>query len=170
MRLFIAIDIPEDHSKFLKELQSNLKKFRLTNEFHLTLKFLGDVEDPEKVIEALKKVKFNTFNLSYDSLGTFPDNARPRVVWIGFKDCEELMDLQKSISENLPEFADDYDYSPHLTLARVKHLSAEDMDFLKAWIEAQKVPEMSFKVDSFYLYKSVLKPEGPVYERLETFK
>jgi len=54
MRLFIAIDIPEEIKKYLGKLQekinTNLAKIRNVKKekIHLTLKFLGEVQ-PEKL-------------------------------------------------------------------------------------------------------------------------
>lgn len=78
MRAFIAIEIPEEINKVLKELQrkfEGLGKINFTKEpYHLTLKFLGDITEDRvsKIIIALGTIKIKPFELELTSLGVFP--------------------------------------------------------------------------------------------------
>ncbi|MBI2142509.1 RNA 2',3'-cyclic phosphodiesterase, partial [Candidatus Woesearchaeota archaeon] len=62
MRLFIAIDLPEEAKNELLRVQGLLPEAKLsrTKDFHITLKFLGEVtlQKAEWVKEKLRQVKF----------------------------------------------------------------------------------------------------------------
>ena len=76
-------------------------KIRLVNkgQIHLTLKFLGEVQPDkaEKVKEELKKIKFKPFSVYLDSTGVFPSESYIRVVWIGLKPENDILELQSNI-------------------------------------------------------------------------
>jgi len=77
MRLFIAIDL--DNESYFKEIQdkigSNGSKINFTKTFHLTLKFLGEVDESQvpKLKELLQKVKFESFKIKTTKIGVFPN-------------------------------------------------------------------------------------------------
>ena len=126
MRLFIAVDFNELKDYFA-ELQSFLPKnarLSYTKAFHITLKFLGEVQ-PEKVgnvVDILKSIKFNAFSVALDSVGIFPTENYIRVVWVGIKPEERILELQGSIDNALkPLFKKEKDFKAHITLARVKY-------------------------------------------------
>lgn len=175
MRLFIAVEIPKDVSEKLHSLQKNLHvpgKATLTKSFHLTLKFLGEV-DKEKLsilIEELSKISFKPFEASLSKIGAFPSTNNPRVVWIGLEPHETINSLQKQVdqaTQNLG-FAPDKRFHPHLTLARIKFL--KDKRSFKDTLGDIVPPSVAFNIDSFKLIKSTLTPQGPEYEVLESFR
>jgi len=178
MRLFIAFDISEEAKKELEMLQSNIKKSSENNaklsfvkEFHLTMKFLGDVNENkvEEIKERLQKVRFDKFTAVFDDAGIFPSESYIRVVWIGLSPEDKITLLQQKIEESLKGmFPKDNRFLPHLTLARVKFVKDK-----KAFIESIKKlkPEkISFEVNSFKLIQSTLTKEKPIYEVLGEFK
>ena len=127
MRLFIAIDFNELHEYFI-ELQKLLPKnakLSFTKTFHITLKFLGDVQ-PDKVdniINSLKNIKFEPFTVFLNSIGIFPTENYIRVVWAGLKPEDNILELQKKVDESLkPLFKKEKDFKTHITLARVKYI------------------------------------------------
>ena len=170
MRLFVAIDVPENIKEHLAFLQRSLTtKIRLIHpkNIHLTLNFLGERDNIDHLIEQLKTVRFHPFQLRLKDQGFFPTPLHPRVLWIGLEDNHELLHLQRQIDMI---FMPDKSFKPHLTLARIRHLSEQER--LQLIKEAEQLPikSLSFKVTSFRLYKSTLTPLGPVYEVLETFR
>ncbi|MBS3114394.1 RNA 2',3'-cyclic phosphodiesterase [Candidatus Woesearchaeota archaeon] len=172
MRLFIAIDFNElrDYFVELQELLPKNAKLSLTKTFHLTLKFLGEVQ-PDKVntlIDSLKKIKFEPFNAFLDSIGIFPTENYIRVVWIGVKPEEKIIKIQKQIDELLkPIFKKENDFKAHITLARVKYI--EDKKQFLQQLKNIKVENKKVEVRNFKLIKSTLTPKGPVYEDLAVF-
>lgn len=174
MRLFIAIEIPEEVKNHLISLQEKLKeipkdqaKLTFTKDFHLTLKFLGEVDKPEPIIEELKNISFEPFDITLQDTGVFPDENYIRVVWVGLKDGDKVKELQQKVEANLKNFPKDKRFHPHLTLCRVKF--AKDKELFIKIVKELKVDALSFNVDHFSLIKSTLTPEGPVYEELARF-
>ncbi|MBI2557943.1 RNA 2',3'-cyclic phosphodiesterase [Candidatus Woesearchaeota archaeon] len=172
MRLFIAVDFNELKEYFF-ELQSMLPKnarLSLTKSFHLTLKFLGEVQ-PDKlddIIKILKNIKFEQFYTYLDSVGIFPTENYIRVVWIGLNPEFKIMELQRNIDESLKQsFKKEKDFKAHITLARVKY--PEDKKSFVERIKNIKFENKKMVVNNFRLVKSTLTPNGPVYDDLAVF-
>jgi len=172
MRLFIAIGFSELKDYFLelqKQLPSNAK-LSLVRSFHLTLKFLGEVQQNkvEEIISILKSVKFEPFEAYLDSVGIFPTENYIRVVWVGLKPEEKIIKLQSQIDESLKEmFRKEKGFEPHITLCRVKH--PQDKKLFVEQVRKINVGNKKIAVRDFRLVKSTLKSQGPVYEDLEVF-
>ena len=89
MRCFIAIDLPSEIKEELKKIQlqianrsgSNLKA-SYPKDFHITLRFLGEINNTEYVKEQLKKVKFSEIKASLGETGYFQNRKFVRVLWI----------------------------------------------------------------------------------------
>ena len=172
MRLFIAIDFNELKYYFM-ELQKQLPnnaRLSLVKPFHLTLKFLGEVQPDniDEIIEILRTIKFEPFAVFTDSVGIFPTENYIRVVWIGLKPEEKVLELQKQIDESLKGlFRKEKDFKAHITLCRVKY--PEDKKLFLEQINNIKVENEGIEIKDFRLVKSTLTPKGPVYEDLEVF-
>jgi 2'-5' RNA ligase len=176
MRLFIAIEIPEEIKEYIVKIQKNIDattnkiRFVAPNQIHLTLKFLGEIQpnNLEEIKNNLKKITLKPFSVVLDTIGVFPSESYIRVIWIGLKPEEPILGLQRNIDEELKKlFKKEKDFKPHLTLARVKYI--EDK---KSFIEKLKIINIENKkidVNKFKLVKSTLTPKGPIYEDLEVF-
>ena len=176
MRLFIAIEIPEDAKEYITKIQENIdnttNKIRFVdkNQIHLTLKFLGEVQPniTEEINGNLKKIAFKPFSVVLNSVGVFPSESYIRVIWIGFKPEDPILKLQNNIDENLKRlFKKEKNFKPHLTLARVKYIENKE-DFIDK-LKKIKIENKRIDVNDFKLVKSTLTPEGPIYEDLEVF-
>jgi 2'-5' RNA ligase len=173
MRLFIAFDVSEEVKNYLSGLQKLLPedaKLNFVKEFHLTLKFLGDVDDSkvDHIKAMLSNADFTQFTAKTSELGVFPDEKVIRVVWVGLEPKDTINAFQKEIESALIDmFSKDNRFHPHLTLARVKSVK-DKKDFIE---KLKKIPvkELEFSVSSFKLIKSELTPEGPVYEDVVEF-
>ncbi len=177
MRCFIAIDLPREIVREIERIQKELDKKKVfvgkfveLENLHLTLKFLGEIDEEkiEEVKKELKKIKFSSFDLGLGSLGVFSSNFI-RIVWVKVlgKGVYELQRLIDSSIEGLG-FEKENRFMGHITLARVKSVKDRKL-FLKRLNEIS-VSKKSFSVDRFYLIKSELKPFGPEYEILEEFE
>ncbi len=172
MRLFIAIDFNELKDYF-DELQKSLPKnarLSFTKTFHLTLKFLGESQpnNAEKVADILKNIKFKHFSVHLDSIGIFPTENYIRVVWVGLKPEDKILELQKNIDDSLKElFKKEKGFKAHITLARVKY--PEDKKSFVEQLKKIKVESKKIEIKDFRLVKSTLTPRGPVYEDLHVF-
>ena len=172
MRLFIAVDFNEFEGYF-HELQSLLPKnakLNLTKVFHLTLKFLGEVQpkDAKAIIRVLKPIKFDGFHLFLDSIGVFPSESYIRVMWVGLNPADNILDLQKVIDDSLKSmFKKENCFKPHITLARVKYV--EDKKSFAEKLKNIEVEKKKIEIKEFKLIKSTLSPKGPSYEDLAVF-
>ena len=89
MRFFISFSFSNTINQTLKELQSKISlPIKFTKDFHLTLLFIGDLEDHSGIIKKLKTVKFKPFEISLSDLGVFPSISKPRVLWVGLENNE----------------------------------------------------------------------------------
>lgn len=175
MRLFIAFDIPDKVKKQLVSIQKQIKaedakiKWVKAENMHLTLKFLGEVAEDkvDEIKERLKKVSFEAFNVVVSDIGVFPSEDYIRVIWVGFKDEDNMTGLAKRIREQLKEFKDDHPFKAHLTIGRVRMI--KDKRGLVEGLKKIKVEPERFSVKEFKLYKSTLTREGPIYEELAVF-
>lgn len=164
MRLFVAVDIPDNISEKIEKINLDSfegKKVEKEN-YHINLLFLGETEDTEKIIKNLDEIKFKKFNVTLNGFSAFPNLNVVRVLLVK-AESKELINLQKQISEKL-DAKGERDYIPHLTLMRVKETKEEYKTFFNKTFKEQ------FEAENFRLYKSVLTREGPKYEILKTFK
>lgn len=173
MRLFIAIDIPEDIKVYLREIQNQIpeEKMRLTSDVHLTLKFLGSVDENKKqeVEEALQGIPFQPFEAELTEIGLFLFRGNPCVVWIGIKVPGWLFQSQREIEERLAPlgFEPENRFTPHLTLARIK--SVNNPKSFETAIKRIRLEKKKFPVNHFYLFQSHLSKKGATYEKLTEF-
>lgn len=179
MRLFVAMDIPEDTRRTLsiliKEFAAVCRGARWVQPdgIHLTLKFIGHVEDTmtARITEALNGIqRERSIAVAFRELGFFPDEKHPRVFFTGIRADKELGPLTKEIEERLEPLGiakEGRAFRPHLTLARFK--TSDGLPELRKKIAL--LPSQDFggsAVNEFYLYRSVLKSSGAVYTRLST--
>jgi 2'-5' RNA ligase len=176
MRAFIAIEMPEEIKEILldaqKQIDTEKAKIRPAKAFHLTLKFLGEVDETkiEEIKQKLKEIKFDSFETSLTNIGVFPDENYIRVVWVGLNDPEnKITNLQKEIDSKIEllDFKKDTRFHPHLTLARVNFV--EDKERFIKNLKEIKIKKETFQITEFKLIKSTLTGEGPVYEDLASF-
>ena len=170
MRLFIALNLPplDLFTTLQKEIDD--PDLRMVKTFHLTLKFLGEVNESivKNIVEQLTHLTLQPLTLTFDHIGFFPNSSRPQVVWVGINEQEEVMLLQKKIDASLSTlFPLDKHFHPHVTLARVKRISTPNT-WLKKTYEL-KIPTTVTQTSSFSLIQSNLTPQGPVYTVLREF-
>lgn len=174
LRCFIALDISDEMKNDLANAQEELKKKNLfegkftdKQHIHLTLKFLGGVDEKEipKIKQQLRKVKFNSFEAKLGECGVFSEEF-VRIIWSKLEG-NEVTELQKKVDEALIDlFSKEDVFMSHITIARVKTTKFKE-DLKKASKELKTIA--SGKIKSFSLMKSTLKPEGPVYEVIEKY-
>lgn len=183
LRAFIAVEIPESIQKAIEKETVNLRKaadtllvrWVPTSNIHLTLKFLGDIS--ESNLQFIKQMlmqecsQHSPFEMQIGKLGSFPTPKRPRVIWVGIDAPAELTKIQQAIeaaSSRLGYTKEDRDFSPHLTIGRVRPgLSTTDIQKIRMALESNHVTMLgSAKINALHLYKSDLQTGGSVYTRL----
>jgi RNA 2',3'-cyclic 3'-phosphodiesterase len=180
MRLFVAIDIPEDVRSAIGSLVAKLQdtcqnaRWARIEGLHVTLKFIGETpaEKTEIIETALASVPCRaSISLRFLGLGFFPNERRPRVLWAGVQGGKELAEVAAAVDAALQPFGiprEERAYTPHLTLARFD--SPQGLDALRAAVE--KTGPLEFgggATKEFHLYQSVLKRGRAEYTRQATF-
>ena len=177
IRAFIAVSIPQEIRMQISDVAGEVLKtpeelkIVKPDNYHLTLAFIGEVS--QSVLEPLEKPfslfceSFKQFHVQFGKVGTFPG-----VIFIKTtKGEEKLIDLATAVRTILRNNSVPYDGKPfkgHLTLARVKNRNSKALGYL---IEgaADKSFSIGYQVREFIIYKSELKPSGPIYAKLWTF-
>jgi len=176
MRSFIAIKIDSVLQDRLSEIRNKeyitgaMVRWVQKDLIHLTLKFLGEIkpESVHVVTEAIKKASIGVepFDLDVRGLGFFPNAKRPRVYWAGVNDGKDvLLKLSQRIDDELGAVGFDRDDKPfraHLTLARFKGRPDRITDNDK--IRQEFIGRQT--VNEIVLFKSDLRPHGPLYSPL----
>jgi 2'-5' RNA ligase len=172
MRAFIAIDLDEKAKEQIKKIVKQLKKqdffkgkYVEEENFHLTLKFLGEIsnEKVEKIKDELNKLDFGEFKVKLRRLGVFSPKFI-KVVWISLESAK-LQEIHDKIDDSLEElFNKDKRFNSHITIARVKAMRKDKKIELLDFIKKLEVPDIEFEVNEVKLKKSTLTPKGPIYE------
>ena len=165
MRLFISINIPQELHRYLRQLQSQFPDMKNTNEFHMTVQFLGDdIESPDQLIETLKKIQFTPFEIEMGDAIPFGNPTSPRGVWIECETTSELGKLADNIRQTMSElnYVADKPFKAHITLGRYKRPPNYKPEKTKG--EPHK-----FIIEKFYLMESILTSTGAKHKILASF-
>lgn len=180
MRVFIACEIPGNIRRELVKLRKSIGdehasiKWVEEGNIHLTMKFLGDVDDEkvEGVKERIVGIRIKPIEAHVSGLGVFPSERYMRVLWVGLEPSGDLGRLHRGMDQELSGigFKSDKRFQAHVTLGRVR--SVKDKEALRKKL-ADAGPEVAgicgrFTIDRFVLKKSTLTPQGPVYEDILT--
>ncbi len=167
-RLFIAIDLPEEIKEGVISLCSGLPGARWVpdDQLHLTLRFLGEVDHSlfSELYNRLDEIRLKSFPLHLKGLGIFPTAQKPRVLWVGLKKSAPLMELRKrtdSVLRHLDIPLEKKKFSPHITIARLHKTPSPRLGTYLANNNLFRQPP--FRVNSFRLYSSILKPKGAIH-------
>jgi len=179
IRTFIAVKLPETVLAAIGRVQERMAACGLnvrwvaTGNIHLTLKFLGEVDEDE--VDAIAAVLteavhgFAPLRLAAAGVGVFPSIKRARVIWVGITgQLPEFAALQRSIADRLAAIGYPHEtrpYSGHLTLGRVKGPMAASR-LTTAMGAFRDFASETFEVDRVVLFKSDLRPSGALYTEL----
>ncbi len=140
---------------------------------HLTLKFLGDTQEVlvPRIVTAMHHAVegIPPFSVRLVGTGAFPSLRRMNVLWVGMEGGEPLRDIARRLEEGIEPLGfprENREFSPHITVARVK--SGQGLDAVRKLLESRA--KHSFgeaRVDSVRLKKSILTPQGPEYFTVE---
>jgi 2'-5' RNA ligase len=179
IRTFIAIEIPKTVISKIRELQGVIKAYGFkirwvrAENIHLTLKFLGDIEEIKinEIAEAVSKTaeQHSPISLKAKGIGVFPGIKRPHVLWVGLSgQLEALIKLQQTLDENLIALgfsSEERPFKGHLTMGRIK----DRIDVKKlgdALMAFRRFESETFTTGQIILYKSELTPSGAIYTKL----
>jgi len=181
-RIFIAIKITNTNQicKIFRQVQFDLKdewlKWVDIKGLHITLSFLGttDIRKIPLIKNRLRELVKNVpqFRIQLKSLGVFPNNVRPRVLWLGVNCDEIIYHLHNEIAKQLNYIVetDDIRFLPHVTLGRIKR-GVKNPELVNSIINSHSNWEdESFMVEEIVLMESILIQSGPVYQVLDKFE
>ncbi len=176
IRTFIAVELSKPIRDRVVALQEELAragtevKWTEPENLHVTLIFLGEVEDRE--VPAVCRIASEgvagiaPFPVSVERAGCFPNVRRPRVLWVGVgTGTQELVAIHDALEPPLMDLGyrrEDRRYTPHITLGRVR--SDRPTDRLSQALMARgdwKGGEMT--VSEIHVMSSQLTPQGPIY-------
>ncbi|MDP8956106.1 MAG: RNA 2',3'-cyclic phosphodiesterase [Actinomycetota bacterium] len=180
LRLFIAVDVPDDVKA---DLVSALEPFRDRNRgmrwtspdgWHVTLKFLGNtwprLVEPVRQAAGSAAEEQRPFETALTEIGAFPTPKRARVIWAGLSDpANRFAALVRALDELLREHfvPEKRAFTPHLTVARLNP-PGNLLDAAPELVGTQ-VHSRAFAVDRMILYRSHLSPRGARYEAVGDF-
>ncbi|HEV7417499.1 MAG TPA: RNA 2',3'-cyclic phosphodiesterase [Tianweitania sediminis] len=157
-RLFTALEVPRDAALSLSLLRGGLPGARWIDveNYHITLRFIGDVEGhvADEIANALDRIRRPAFSLRLAGVGAF-GSKKPHSIHATVAPSTELMQLQGEIEricqrQGLP--ADPRKFVPHVTLARLRNPSTTD---IAAYLSARgNFATTPFKVGRFVLMSS----------------
>ncbi len=181
MRVFVAIPVSEEIKKKAESIKNELLrvgadvKWVEPHNYHLTVKFLGETSEQEvaRVVRALQRVGEESppFALKPGRAGFFPNERRPRVIWIGI---QGELDKAFWLGERVDAYLAEMGYDPeenrkyHLTLGRIR---SERNTFQLVSLLQKLSFEADFpwfQVKEIHLMQSELSSKGPTYTVLET--
>ncbi len=168
IRLFAALDIPDDVATQLLALQTGLQDVRWSSRenLHVTLRYMGNLKEPMagEVDHALARLKAKPFMVRLTELGSFGDTHRAHTLWAGVEKSQALLNLQTKIENAVQALGLDPDkrkYAPHITLGRLGHGTPEDA---AAWIASKgQLAPLEFEVTRMVLYSSHRREKGSIY-------
>jgi 2'-5' RNA ligase len=183
IRSFLAIELPKLILKKIEEVQRDLRSTRADvrwvnpEKIHLTLKFFGNIEESriDPIFKSIEEPIRNTppYSIEVKGVGAFPQLRNPRVIWIGLVNGKEILtSFQKQIETQLEKIGfqtENRPFHPHLTLGRMK--SSRGREEMVGRMEKHREEEFGdFQVERVILFKSDLKPSGPIYTLLREMK
>ena len=174
IRLFTAIDLPEEQKHALMARLGGLPKVRwqTLDQFHLTLRFIGEVEQSraEEIRLLLGAFDFKPFKIRISGVGTFGTRRNPRMVWAGVEGVSQLKALHEKITNVIRRAGvppEERKYTPHVTLGRLK---GDNGNKLQEFLENNRDLYLErFEVSAFNLMQSHLGNSGAHYRVVETY-
>ncbi|MBS9722309.1 RNA 2',3'-cyclic phosphodiesterase [Tianweitania sp. BSSL-BM11] len=172
-RLFTALEVPRDAALSLSLLRGGLPGARWIDveNYHITLRFIGDVEGhvADEIANALDRIRRPSFSLKLAGLGAF-GSKKPHSIYATVAPSTELLQLQgeiERICQRLGLAADSRKFVPHVTLARLRNTATSDLaHYLSTRGNFATAP---FKVGRFVLMSSKDSVGGGPYVVEETW-
>ena len=172
---FIGINVPVSIARQAENWAKKLtpfpfKQWTYLDDYHITLQFLGFVGNKkEKLINRLKEVasRHSSFSLQTGQYDVFGAHNKPRVLYVGLKPNDKLMNLQRDIQAVWGDLSGLYEkrpYRAHITIAKKwggeAGLSEEQLK--------QTLIKEEFQVSSFALFE-VRPASKPKYKEILSF-
>jgi 2'-5' RNA ligase len=150
MRLFIGIELPDALRNSVATAANRVRerveraapsakvRWIPSSNLHITIWFLGEVREPqvESLVASLQKpLEVRPFTLQVGGAGAFPPSGAPRAIWLGITGGREgLVAIHERLGLRLTPLGfepETRQFSPHLTIARVKEVRPSDRSTMR---------------------------------------
>jgi RNA 2',3'-cyclic 3'-phosphodiesterase len=166
-RAFVAVPLPEAVLDAVDAHVSELSvagRVATRDQWHLTLRFLGDEVDVDAVVAALAGLDAEGGTARIGGAGAFPDALHARVLWLGLVEgADALARLATAVAARTAGVGHEPDprpFRPHLTIARLR-VAADVRDAIATLGAAAVGP--AWIVDAVTVYESRRLPDGARY-------
>jgi len=176
-RLFTALEVPPHIAESLSRLRGGVSGARWIDveNYHITLRFLGDVDDAfaRDAANALAYIERPELEVTIDQLASFGGD-KPRAIVARVRPDQPLMEMQaeqERLLRRLGAPPEPRKFIPHVTLARLRGSNSASV---AAYLGARGYfPPLRFTAERFVLYSSkdsvgggpyVVEAEYPLYE------
>ena len=183
IRSFLAFELPPEIREKIGAVSRELQKTRMpvrwvkVENIHLTMIFLGSVNE-DAIDEIKEKVhlvvnRFSTIRTRLNGVGVFPHWKKPRVIWVGLNgEIETLSNLRDHLQSERKALGlreEKRPFRPHLTIGRFKDRVDRDEELKSILDRHHDITSNLRHLNELILFKSDLKPDGPVYTRMATW-
>ena len=167
MRLFFAYPISNEDKLYFSEQALKFNEYFYgswvdKSNYHITAKFLGEVENSRTndiMYEFTSLIKdLKSFSFKVDRYGCF-GRPKPKVLWFGSSFMDDtILSNFKLIQESMKkfDFKKENLYVPHITICRIKEVknrNYNNVDF----------NQITLNINKIVLCKSLLTPNGSKY-------
>ncbi len=171
MRAFLAIEIIDEIKEYLKNI-TNLMALHIDGVkwvdktgLHITLKFLGEIEDKKisQIWESISYIenRYTPFDVTTKDIDAFPDKRKARVIITTLENgVDNIKNIYNDIDESLSYSGfkrETRSFTPHITLGRMKIPGSVHGKAFK------DIERKGFTAGSITLFKSILRREGALY-------
>jgi RNA 2',3'-cyclic 3'-phosphodiesterase len=166
-RLFTGLEIPADIGQSLALLRGGLPGARWIDaeNYHLTLRFVGDVDDviAHEIASVLAKIRRRAFELRIDGLSAF-GGRKPRALVAAVAPALAVIELQaehERLMQRVGLAPEGRKYTPHVTVARLRESTNRQVAEYLSTRAAFRSP--AFLVSRFVLFSSRASLGGGPY-------
>jgi 2'-5' RNA ligase len=174
MRLFLGIDVPEqtENELFQALLSLRLKhpdyRWIQPKNYHVTVQFFGEVSHQKDIASRLKDILYEAESCYFFTFNFYKILNKKIKLYVDFYIQKQLEKIVETVQNDL-ELDEKRAYLPHISVSRSALSSKQQYYALKRECEKLKI-ELEFKVDSLFLYESILTGKDPIYNKVAEFK
>jgi 2'-5' RNA ligase len=181
-RLFIALPLPQDAIERIDKIAARLAvkdwpvRWTAPGTAHITLQFIGEVDASQAQLLKMalpgEVAKHNATTLQTGRLGVFPNERKPRVLWMGLDgEYEGLNALQHDLGMLLASLDFEVEaraFAPHITLGRLRQeiSNARGMEIWTTLRGFELGDPITVPVNEVVLYRSIIGRDGARHEPL----
>ncbi len=178
-RLFVSLNLPEKIRDKINSLRfdadpgDNKHKWEPKDKLHLTLKFIGEVEENliAPIANELNFIEnYEAINCDTVNYGFFYSKKQPRILWLGLHTDKIIFNLVEELNSRLEKLLiprEKKEFTSHITILRIRGTTSDR--FIENFKNFE-VPAIKFKADEVSLIKSELLPLGSVYKEIKKYK